>query len=605
MSAFVFSQTDTNYQKVYFKDEITIDNFVYSETDDELLKYWKDSQLIYWQDDLINAYYKDGDAAKMIMLGDSYVPTYGYRFREEISKRYGFGGGYFILRDVQYTYGGNWVELNNWTNVQDNTDAYTIVGRATGSTTDEAVIYCANKQWNIVRVHYRKFVGGGDFTVQVNYDGVPVSVSTNAADADGWYYKDFGDVMYEYGTDTVIITKDGTDSVRLYGVYLSFDEYRNGLPEPFQFHALTNGGCQMSAFYDGKDSLTAVTFLDSLDASLCVNIFLDDSTSVEDNATDLIDYLTSWKSDMSHLFLTPHVEEDFYYSEGEEKIYFNAAMDKEAGIINIHNHMSDDTAKYNELGYLSDGVHLSGNGRHLPYFYLTQLLPQTNFIAELNVGSLEGVMNIPNDEQMNVSIGNEAGINMTTGYENTFIGTRAGRANLAGYRNTFVGYQSGVLNTNGIYNTAVGQQSLYQNTVGDYNVMIGMQSGYLTTGSNNIMIGYQCGRANTSSGNNTYVGHQAGRSATGSGNIFIGYQAAYNETKSNRLYIHNTNADSTSALIYGMLADSCVMINDLLVLPPRAFPPTDPAPTDGMIYVNSTTNHIYCYINGAWRQLDN
>ena len=45
-----------------------------------------------------------------------------------------------------------------------------------------------------------------------------------------------------------------------------------------------------------------------------------------------------------------------------------------------------------------------------------------------------------------------------------------------------------------------------------------------------------------------------------------------------------------------------VRITDVLILTPRAGAP--PA-IEGTIYVNSTNNHIWCYINGTWRQLDN
>lgn len=46
-----------------------------------------------------------------------------------------------------------------------------------------------------------------------------------------------------------------------------------------------------------------------------------------------------------------------------------------------------------------------------------------------------------------------------------------------------------------------------------------------------------------------------------------------------------------------------VCINDVLHLEPRASAP--PGPLEGDIYVNSGDNHIYCYLNGAWKQLDN
>jgi hypothetical protein len=44
-------------------------------------------------------------------------------------------------------------------------------------------------------------------------------------------------------------------------------------------------------------------------------------------------------------------------------------------------------------------------------------------------------------------------------------------------------------------------------------------------------------------------------------------------------------------------------ISDVMRLEPRASAPA--SPSEGDIYVNSTDHHIYCYLNGVWKQLDN
>lgn len=44
-------------------------------------------------------------------------------------------------------------------------------------------------------------------------------------------------------------------------------------------------------------------------------------------------------------------------------------------------------------------------------------------------------------------------------------------------------------------------------------------------------------------------------------------------------------------------------ISDVMRLEPRAAAPA--SPSEGDIYVNSTDHHIYCYLNGVWKQLDN
>jgi hypothetical protein len=46
-----------------------------------------------------------------------------------------------------------------------------------------------------------------------------------------------------------------------------------------------------------------------------------------------------------------------------------------------------------------------------------------------------------------------------------------------------------------------------------------------------------------------------------------------------------------------------VHINDVLRLEPQFSAPS--SPSNGDIYINSTDNHIYCYLNGSWKQLDN
>lgn len=236
-----------------------------------------------------------------------------------------------------------------------------------------------------------------------------------------------------------------------------------------------------------------------------------------------------------------------------------------------------------------------------------------NTLTSDNIIIGNNAFNATSTADNNVIIGDGAGSGLINpGVSNHFIGKNAGSGIGNGGANIMFGEYTGTL-INGSYNIALGNGSMQGvgsvtngingNIAIGFNAMKILQNG---SADYNNAFGYQAGYNNKTGANNVYIGTQSGYSSqNGSGNIMIGFQSGYNETDGNRLYIHNTNADSTSALIYGMLSDSCVMINDLLVLPPRAFPPINPAPTDGMIYVNSTDNHIYCYINGAWRQLDN
>ncbi|NQU18054.1 MAG: hypothetical protein HQ564_08305 [Candidatus Saganbacteria bacterium] len=79
-------------------------------------------------------------------------------------------------------------------------------------------------------------------------------------------------------------------------------------------------------------------------------------------------------------------------------------------------------------------------------------------------------------------------------------------------------------------------------------------------------------------------------------------------------YVSGTTADAVygragSSSRYALVglhdaADGVALyVENLMRLVPRAAAPT--TVSEGLIYINSTTNHIYAYINGGWRQLDN
>jgi len=190
----------------------------------------------------------------------------------------------------------------------------------------------------------------------------------------------------------------------------------------------------------------------------------------------------------------------------------------------------------------------------------------------------------------NTAIGQEALYNNTTGLNNSAVGYYAMLANTTGDQNTANGFRALNNNTDGQDNTALGMQAAGGNTTGDFNTIIGSQAYFLNnTGSKNTVIGYMAGRGD---GMTPY---------SKSGNVFIGYRAGFFETGDNKLYIENT--DSSTPLIYGDFDTDHVTINDVLRLTPRSTAPTSPA--EGEIYVNYVTDHIYCYLNGGWRQLDN
>ena len=184
-----------------------------------------------------------------------------------------------------------------------------------------------------------------------------------------------------------------------------------------------------------------------------------------------------------------------------------------------------------------------------------------------------GALQDTQDGNANTAVGLEALKSNTNGGQNTAIGSGAMRDNIAGGNNTAVG--TGALqNASGYYNTAIGAGAL-ENAVGSqmyYNVALGYRSGYYI---------------DSFSYGNLYLGYQAGPSTT--------------TVESNKLYIANAAGDP---LIGGDFSEGIVTINDILNLTPRVSAPS--SPVDGMIaiYGVGAAQHIYCRLNGVWKQLD-
>ncbi len=135
----------------------------------------------------------------------------------------------------------------------------------------------------------------------------------------------------------------------------------------------------------------------------------------------------------------------------------------------------------------------------------------------------------------------------TNNFSSVFLGLAAGSSDdSSDNRGVGIGYSALAANTTGFYNSAYGYFSLNSNSNGDYNTAIGNLSlNSLTTGSNNTALGMSAGSTNI----------------TGSGNIFVGYQSGLNELGSNTLYIENSNANSSNALIYGEFDTNILRIN--------------------------------------------
>jgi hypothetical protein len=188
------------------------------------------------------------------------------------------------------------------------------------------------------------------------------------------------------------------------------------------------------------------------------------------------------------------------------------------------------------------------------------------------IGNLAGQMDggiddIGNAFTGNVAIGRWAGQHSVNGSNNVFVGYGAGQYEL-GKWNTYVGYRAGnggVTGTN-FRNTFVGRFA-GGSSDGSENIHIGIYAGAYNTGNDNIFIGNSTGGGtfvgSDHGSNNVVLGHEAGAINIfgSSNNVLIGNGVAKTDTFSNRLYIHNGPADSTTALLYGKFDSSYLRIN--------------------------------------------
>jgi trimeric autotransporter adhesin len=146
----------------------------------------------------------------------------------------------------------------------------------------------------------------------------------------------------------------------------------------------------------------------------------------------------------------------------------------------------------------------------------------------------------------NVAIGVSAMQNSVSGGRNVVIGSSAGFNSLASFDNVFIGYYTGANSIFSSQNVAIGDRAMVLDTAGFRNVAIG--SSALTY--------------NTRGYHNTAIGAEAGYSSTNYDRcVFLGYRAGFSSNSSDKLYIENSSADSTNALIYGDFTADSLSLN--------------------------------------------
>ncbi len=160
-------------------------------------------------------------------------------------------------------------------------------------------------------------------------------------------------------------------------------------------------------------------------------------------------------------------------------------------------------------------------------------------------------------------------IGTQTGVRNTAIGVNVMPGLTTGQRNTGLGDFALFSTTSGTENTAIGVGTLYSNTISSGHTAVGRNAltsfnGPNTANIGNTAVGFSALRNTVTGTTNTAIGFEAMRNTTGSGNVGVGFQAGRLETGSNKLYIENSNADASNALIYGEFDTNIVRVNGTL-----------------------------------------
>lgn len=135
----------------------------------------------------------------------------------------------------------------------------------------------------------------------------------------------------------------------------------------------------------------------------------------------------------------------------------------------------------------------------------------------------------------NTSLGINAFLSSTTGFQNTAIGYRSLETSTTGNNNVAVGATSMLFTTSGTQNVAVGTFALATNTTGQNNTAVGQEAGANKVGGDG---------KNQTSTNSVYLGYQTKSSADGNTNeIVIGSQTDGNG--SNSVTLGNTSVTKT------------------------------------------------------------
>lgn len=166
----------------------------------------------------------------------------------------------------------------------------------------------------------------------------------------------------------------------------------------------------------------------------------------------------------------------------------------------------------------------------------------------------------------NVTLGRQAGYQITSGSNNTFVGDRAGGAvlasNITGSGNTCLGSAAGLYLSSGIQNTFVGSNSGTSVTTGSYNTIIGFNGtsyagglaqhiiitdgaavqGFKKDGNHNIVLSQESALATNATNGFLYVRACAGTPTGTPGTSFTGHVPIVVDSTNNKMYIYSGGA---------------------------------------------------------------
>jgi hypothetical protein len=169
-----------------------------------------------------------------------------------------------------------------------------------------------------------------------------------------------------------------------------------------------------------------------------------------------------------------------------------------------------------------------------------------------------------------------------------------------GFENTASGWDATV--GGGVGNTASSDFATVsgggQNTASNYYATVGGGTNNTASGEYATVAG---GYTNTVAGDKSFA---AGINVTltSTADYTFAFGNGFTTSASHAVIFHDTETPIKVG-IGTTSPQRALHISDVMRLEPRASAPA--SPSEGDIYVNSTDHHIYCYLNGVWKQLDN